>query len=102
MKTNHSTTSKTTRRTAALVEVARLMKAADHAGYADYNDVRVQDHHVCLDVRDWGDWEVPADAHDDGQGDYDWQVMTAATRAHPTVKLTYAASEKNWLCVMAA
>jgi hypothetical protein len=76
--------------------------------------VRVQDHHVCLDVRDWGDWEVPADAHDDGQGDYDWQVMTAATRArlsrildaasktHPTVKLTYAASEKNWLCVMAA
>lgn len=62
-------------------------------------------------IRDFGKWEVPADAEDDG--DYDWQVPTAETGAraaqivaevqarHPGLKLSFAVEEKNWLTLRA-
>ena len=62
-------------------------------------------------IRYWGDWQVPYDAEDDG--DYDWEELTdesgkkldqlirAVHVAFPNVKITVQGSEKNWLGIEA-
>lgn len=68
-------------------------------------------------IRNWGDWQVPADAYmdqddgDDDFSDYDWEELTpesgkkldaivkAVEAKYPTVKVHIGGSEKNWLDV---
>jgi len=66
----------------------------------------VQREDESLDVRHWGQWEVPEDEEDDG--DYDWEVLTQASakklkdlitkfEKENKCKVNVQTSEKNWI-----
>ncbi len=62
-----------------------------------------------VEVRDWGNWQVPEGEEDDG--DYDWEEMTPASmkdlsaimdkleKEFPMVDFSPQTGEKNWLYV---
>lgn len=64
-----------------------------------------------FEVRHWGQWEFPKDEYDDGDGDYDWEVLTAASSkkikdfvaglnaSQKEYKISWTTGEKNWITV---
>lgn len=92
---------------AELSQAAIALKAAFKTaspGYAEYRDL---ENGVGFDVRHWGTWQVPVDAEDDG--DYDWEELTDESAAklkqvingveakYPNVRFDVQTSEKNWI-----
>ncbi len=89
-------------------EILREMPKGTPYFGIDRNEITKVDGGYQFSVRDFGDWVVPDDEEDDG--DYDWKVPTAGTRAkldkmiakfqskHPGVHVKwYNEGEKNWI-----
>lgn len=91
-------------------DIVRYMKRMPEGRYADVNNgAEINRSGAYTDIRDWGDWQVPAGEEDDG--DYDWQEPTPATRVkleshfkelqakYPDTKIRYSFEEKNYIGV---
>jgi hypothetical protein len=90
-----------------LNQAAAALKSAFKAGSTSYADYQELEGGIGFSVRYWGSWQVPADAEDDG--DYDWeeltpesakklqQIINSVEAKYPNVRFEVSDSEKNWL-----
>jgi hypothetical protein len=65
---------------------------------------------VVASVRDWGSWHVP-DGEDDGEGDYDWEVLSDSSSKslkdlvdkfksrYSKLKIYVSQEEKRWISI---